>query len=557
MTITSSQADELADELMRLEFNRDPIGASMFGIPGYDDKLGDPSAAAEQAARAQALEIAERADTIDKSEVDTKDAVTLAVVAQQARSIADRIDSHMSEYTITDLFIGPAAGLLTLLPMTALPNSDRAQDFLTRLRGIPEYLAVTAERHREGIAAGRVPVALLVQSAISHLDRYLTAPESDSLRRPTAPEDVAESFVAERDRLLEEVVRPAFAAYRDVLTSEITPHARPEERPGLTWLPDGDEMYARLSRVHTTTVRTADELHQTGLDLMDQLAGEFAELGSRVFATTDVQEIFERLRTDPVLRWASEEELLGAARDAIERAEAEVPRWFNRTPSHSCKVEPVPPAEAPGAPMAYYMPPSLDGQRTGTYFANTYQPGERYRHVAEVTAFHEAVPGHHFQFTIAGELTDLPMLRRLADVNAYTEGWGLYCERLAEEMGLYSGDIARLGMIAMDAVRAGRLVVDTGMHAKGWSRRQAMEYMTKNVPMPPLEISTEIDRYIAYPGQALSYMVGRLEIQRIRAAAEQALGSRFDVRKFHDLVIGSGPLPLTVLDQVVTDWATL
>jgi uncharacterized protein (DUF885 family) len=556
MTITSSQAEALADELMRLEFDREPIGASMFGIPGYDDRLGDPSAAAEQEVRTKALAIAERADAVDRSEVDDQDAVTLAVVAQQGRSIADRIDSHMAEYTITDLFIGPAAGLLTLLPMTALPNNDRAQDYLTRLRGVPEYLAVTADRHREGVAAGRVPVAHLVQAAISHLDRYLTAPEADMLRRPTPPAEITESFVAERDRLLDEVVRPAFAAYREVLAAEIVPHARPEDRPGLTWLPDGDEMYTRLSRVHTTTERTADELHQTGLDLTHELAGEFAELGSRVFGTSDVQEIFERLRTDPALRWESGEELLAAARAAISRAEAEAPNWFNHTPSHSCDVEAVPAAEAPGAPMAYYMPPSLDGQRVGTYFANTYQPGERYRHVAEVTAFHEAVPGHHFQFTIAGELTELPMLRRLADVNAYTEGWGLYCERLAEEMGLYSGDIARLGMLAMDAVRAGRLVVDTGMHAKGWSRQQAVDYMIEFVPMPPLEINTEIDRYIAYPGQALSYMVGRLEIQRIRAAAEKALGSRFDVRKFHDLVIGGGPLPLTVLDQVVTDWVS-
>jgi uncharacterized protein (DUF885 family) len=488
--------------------------------------------------------------------VDAKDAVTLAVVAQQGRSAADRIDSRMAEYTITDLFIAPAAGLLTLLPMTALPNAERAADYLTRLRGLPDYLAAVTERHREGLAAGRVPVAHVVQSAISHLDRYLADPAADALRRPTPPADVAESFTAERDRLLEEVVRPTFAKYREALVDEIAPHARPEDRVGLTWLPEGDELYARLSRVHTTTERTAEDIHQTGLDLMEGLADEFAVLGDKVFGTSDLQEIFDRLRNDPELRWGSEEELLAAARTAIERAEAEAPRWFGHMPSHSCKVEPVPAAEAPGAPMAYYMPPSIDGQRAGTYFANTYEPEQRFRHVAEVTAFHEAVPGHHFQLTIASELTDLPMLRRLADVNAYTEGWGLYCERLAEEMGLYSDDVARLGMLAMDAVRAGRLVVDTGMHAKGWSRRQAVDYLTKHAPMPPLEIGTEIDRYIAYPGQALSYMVGRLEIQRIRAAAAAALGSAFDVRTFHDLVIGSGPLPLTVLDQVVTDWVT-
>jgi uncharacterized protein (DUF885 family) len=556
MTITSSQPDALADELMRMGFDREPIGATLYGIPGYDARIGDPSAAADEATRAQALDVIARAEAVDRTGLSEQDAITLAVVIQQARSTIDRIDSKMAEYTVTDLFVAPASSLLNLLPMTALPDSDRAQDYLTRLRGVPGYLAATADRHREGVAAGRVPVAHLVQAAISHLDRYLDAPENDTLRRPQPPEDIAESFVAERDRLLDEVVRPAFAAYRDVLVNEVLEHGRPDDKVGLTWLPEGDELYARLSRVHTTTDRSAEDLHQTGLDLIAALSEEFAEVGSRVFGTTDVQEIFGRLRTDPALRWGSEEELLSAAREAIARAEAEAPRWFGHTPSHSCKVEPVPAAEAPGAPMAYYMPPSLDGRRAGTYFANTYQPTERHRHVAEVTAFHEAVPGHHFQLTIAGERTELPLLRRLADVNAYTEGWGLYCERLAGEMGLYSGDIARLGMLSMDAVRAGRLVVDTGMHAKGWSRRQAVDYMTEHVPMSALEINTEIDRYIAYPGQALSYMVGRLEIQRIRSAAEQTLGDRFDIRTFHDLVIGSGPLPLTVLDQVVTDWVT-
>lgn len=554
MTREPSRADALADELVKLTFEAQPIAATVYGIPGYDDRLGDPSAAAEQELRARAADIAARAT--EKSDVDETDTVTLAVVAQQARTFVDRIDSHLAEYTITDLFIAPASGLLTLLPMIQLTTPKHAEDYLTRLRGLPAYLEAVAERHREGVAAGRVPVEHLVQAAISHLDRYLAAPEQDSLRRPAAPEEVAGTFTAERDRLLTDVVHPAFAAYRQVLADEIRQHARPAEKAGLSWLPGGDEMYAALSRVHTTTDRTPDELHQTGLDLMAGVHAEFAEIGQRVFGTSDITEIFGRLRTDPELRWTSGDELIASARAAISKAEAVLPQWFGRLPSHSCRVEAVPEAEAPGAPMAYYMAPAMDGSRPGTYFANTYQPQERFRHTSEVTAFHEAVPGHHLQLAISRELTDLPLLRRIADVNAYTEGWGLYCERLAAEMGLYTGDVDRLGMLAMDAVRAGRLVVDTGMHAKGWSRAEAVDYLVDNVPMPKLEINTEIDRYIAYPGQALSYMVGRLEIQRLRQTAERALGSGFDVREFHDLVIGGGPLPLTVLDQVVTDWVT-
>jgi uncharacterized protein (DUF885 family) len=215
----------------------------------------------------------------------------------------------------------------------------------------------------------------------------------------------------------------------------------------------------------------------------------------------------------------------------------------------------VPADDAPGAPGAYYMPPAMDGTRPGTYFANTYRATERHRHISEATAFHEAVPGHHFQITIAQELTDLPLLRRLAPITAYEEGWGLYSERLADEMGLYSDPVARLGMLNEDSMRAARLVVDTGLHAQGWSRQQAVDYMRTATPMAQVEIESEVDRYIADPGQALAYMVGRLEIQRIRADAARTLGDRFDIRGFHDTVLGGGPLPLTVLSDVVAEWA--
>jgi uncharacterized protein (DUF885 family) len=281
---------------------------------------------------------------------------------------------------------------------------------------------------------------------------------------------------------------------------------------------------------------------------------EYREIGGRVFGVATEQEVFERLRTDPALRWTSADELLDAARAAIERAKAEAPKWFGRLPSQDCEVRPVPDDEAPGAAGAYYMPPALDGSRPGIYYANTYEVENRFRQACEATAFHEAVPGHHFQLTIAMELDELPLLRRLSAPNAYAEGWGLYTERLAREMGLYSDDVALLGMLTLDSMRAARLVVDTGLHAKGWSKQQALDYMQQNTPMAAVEIESEVDRYIAEPGQALAYMVGRLEILRIRAEAEAALGDRFDIRAFHDTVLGNGGLPLGVLDEVVKDW---
>lgn len=323
----------------------------------------------------------------------------------------------------------------------------------------------------------------------------------------------------------------------------------------MCWLPDGERIYAALARAHTTTDREPGELHDTGLALIDGLAAEYADIGSRVFGTRELPEIFHRLRTDPSLRWGSESELLDTARGAVSRAAAEAPRWFGSVPPQQCVVEPVPAASAPGAPAAYYLFPAADGSRPGTYFANTHQVTERFRHTAEVIAFHEAIPGHHFQLSTALGLTDLPLLRRIGGFNAYVEGWGLYCERLAQEMGLYSDDVALLGMLTMDSMRAGRLVVDTGLHAKGWSRRQAVEFLLANTPMPQVEIESEVDRYIAYPGQALSYMVGRLEIQGARAEASEALGESFDIKDFHDVVLGGGSMPISVLRRRVAAYA--
>ncbi|MBC6446905.1 DUF885 domain-containing protein [Actinokineospora xionganensis] len=533
----------LADELLDALMDADPLGASLTGLPGYDDRLSDPSEEAEQDLRSKVADIAARAQD--------STGVTGQVVAQQARAAIDRIDSRMIEYTISDFFVGPASALLTLLPMIALPDAERAKSYLTRLRAVPEHLDGVTERHRAGVAAGRVPVRRLVDAAVAHLDRYLGAPDSDPLL--SQPFD-GEEFAAERARIVADLVRPAFARYREALAEEIAPHGRPDDRPGLCALPDGEAAYAGLSRAHTTTDRTPEDLHQTGLDLIAALREEYAEIGERVFGVRDQAEIFQRMITDPDLRWRDGDELLAHARATIERAEAEAPKWFGTLPGQRCQVQPIPAAEAPGGPAAYYMPPSLDGLRPGVYYANTDRAHERDRFVAEVTAFHEAVPGHHFQLTIAQELTGLPMLRKLADVNAYTEGWGLYTERLAEEMGLYSGDVDRLGMLSMDSLRAARLVVDTGLHAKGWSREQALSYMRENTPLSALEIGNEVNRYIAYPGQALSYMVGRLEILRIRAAAKDRLGEAFDIRRFHDLVLGGGPLPLSVLAEVVDRW---
>lgn len=548
MTAVSALADEFVDLL----FDTDPLLPALLGLTSARPGLADVSEDAEQAQRAAFEDMARRARALDPTDLDDQDLVTRDVLVSQARARIEGIDTRLVEFTITDFFVAPASSLLSLLPMIEVTDAEQARAQLDRLAAIPAYLEQAAQRHRAGVAAGRLPVAHLVRAAIAHLDRYLAAPEADPLLRQPGPDS---GFVTRRAKLLEDVVRPAFAAYREALTT-IAPHGRPEDRAGVCHLPGGEAVYAALARTHTTTERTPDELHATGLELLEKLREEYAEIGGRVFGTRDIGEIFTRLRTDPALRWSSADELLETARSAITRAERAAPRWFGRIPPQPWVVEPVPAAEAPGAAPAYYLWPSADGSRPGTYFANTYQVTERFRHTAEATAFHEAIPGHHFQLSTALGLTDLPLLRRIGDVNAYSEGWGLYAERLAHEMGLYSDDVALLGMLTLDSMRAGRLVVDTGLHAKGWSRQQAIDFLDRNTPMPHVEIVAEVDRYLAYPGQALSYMVGRLEFQRLRVEAERDLGERFDIRAFHDLVLGGGALPLSVLENVVRSWVS-
>ncbi len=544
--------NQLADELVDVLLDYYPLMSTLIGIPGpRDAKLTDYSKTYEDALAQRINDLGSRADAIVPDELSDTDRITRLVILDGVEEMQTRLRSRLVEFTIVDNFSAAAIEMLIMMSMINVANSEQADAYLQRLREVPRALEQLAARHRDGVASGLVPVRHLVEEAAGYIDRYL-AGDADPLKKPTLAGNA--EWADRRDAVIQDLVRPAYAKYRDVLTSEIAMHGRDTERPGLSWLPGGSDVYAGLIKLHTTVDRTADELHQMGLDVIAGLTAEYREIGGRVFGVGTEQEVFDRLRNDHSLRWTSADELIAAAKAAIDRAQAQAPKWFGRLPSQDCEVRPVPDDEAPGAAGAYYVPPALDGSRPGIYFANTYEVTERDRHQCEATAFHEAVPGHHFQLTIAQELEDLPLLRRLQAPNAYAEGWGLYTERLAREMGLYSDDVALLGMLSMDSLRAARLVVDTGLHAKGWSKQQAIQYMLDHTPVMPVEIESEVDRYIADPGQALAYMVGRLEIQRIRRDAEEALGGRFDIRAFHDTVLGHGGLSLGVLDGVVKDW---
>jgi uncharacterized protein (DUF885 family) len=313
-------------------------------------------------------------------------------------------------------------------------------------------------------------------------------------------------------------------------------------------------VYARAVRRYTSLNLSPAEIHQIGLDGISSLEDEYRSLGDKVLGTGDVPTIYERLRNDPALRFGTAEEVHRAAEGALARAREAIPNWFGRLPEAPCIVQPVPDVGAADTTIAYYFPPADDGSRPGIYFINVSEPTTRTRFEAEVLAFHESIPGHHLQIAIAQELPGVPTFRRNGSVTVFVEGWGLYTERLAEEMGLYSGDVARMGVLSFDSWRAGRLVVDTGLHYLGWSRQQAIDYFVENSPQATNNIVNEVDRYIGYVGQALAYKIGQRELFRLRAEAQRAMGSRFDIKGYHDTVLENGPVPLDLLGQLVSEW---
>jgi uncharacterized protein (DUF885 family) len=544
---------DLSEQLLHLFLIDSPVDASLLGVPGYDGLLGDLSRAGWQQQRERLFGLIEGLDALVAA--TPAEQLEIDVVRGYAAGARDRSDARVVEMMVTDYYAAPVGSLLSFAPQLVLSDPAQATGYLDRLRAVPDYLAGATEQMLAGTAAGRTAVARLAQRTVAQVDRYLGDPEHDPLLRPAAPAhwDGAPAFDAERSRLLAEVVRPAMAAYRDAIIAGVLPHARPLDRPGLCWVPGGDARYEALLRFHTTTTRTPQEIHQLGLDAIAGLAAEYADVGERVFGTREPVEVFRRLGADPALRYADQADILSSAEAAIRRAEDAAPMWFGVLPVQRCTVAPVPPDQARQSPAAYYLAPALDGSRPGTYYANTLEPHERFRFECEAVAYHEAVPGHHFQLSLVQEI-DLSRLRKIYTVTAYAEGWGLYAERLADEMGLYSDDTARLGMLSADSMRAARLVVDTGLHALGWSRDQAVAFCRDNTPMAAGDIEVEIDRYISDPGQACAYMLGRLEIQRVRTLAEDRLGDRFDIRGFHDAVLGVGGVVLGLLEQVVSSW---
>jgi uncharacterized protein (DUF885 family) len=532
-----------------------PTSAHLIGDYRYADRTEDVSRANEDAKITALRQFAGRARALDPAALSVDDALTREVLIFDAESRADLAETRSAEFGVDPIF-GWHIEARLLPPVLSIPNAEVAEAMVDKWSNYGRTMDQATERLREGVAGSRTPAAFAVTDVIKQLEEWLALPVEDDplLTIQSPPEFSDEDAAAWRERLARSVadsVRPAVERQRDVLRDEVLPVSRPDGREGLSFLSDGDFVYTRAIQRFTTLPLQPGEIHQIGLQQMDRLFDEYRQLGPEVLGTDDLGKIFGQLRDDPELHHTSGADVVKVSEEAFARAREEMPNWFGRLPEADCVVQ-----EISSGAVAFYNPPAEDGSRPGMFFMNTADPTMWGTYEVESTAFHEGIPGHHLQNTIAQELgTDVPAFRRHLHLPAYGEGWGLYTERLSDEMGLYGSPLDRMGMLAGDSIRAGRLVVDTGLHAMGWSRQQAIDYLAENTPMTLHHITEEIDRYIAsMPGQALSYMIGRLEIQRMRADAESSMGDRFDIRAFHDMVLGSGAVPLETLDRMVATW---
>ncbi len=556
-----STVDDLAGRFWAAQLDAHPVDATLFNVHDHDDRLPDPTVEAERERRASLRSFRDEAAAATPT-----DATEEVVLAALRSSVEDALigvggadgDGVPVVLLGANQMTGPHQTWLRLMTQLTYPQPDHAAMAIQRYQRAGEHLTAAADRFDEAVERGLPPVRRNVERMLDSIDAYLAGDLDDDPLVAVGGPSGWEGEAAWRDDLRAAVrdhVRPAFAMLAERLRSDQLPHGRDDEHAGLAHVDDTGDVYAALGRLNTSLDLDTADVHRIGLDhVQGQLAREWAALGQRTHGEADPVALMDVLRADASLQYGSAAAMEEHAREAVARARSVAPDWFGRLPRADCVVRPVPEYLAESAAPAYYVQPAPDGSRPGTYFVNSHGGGAMLRTEGEATAFHEAIPGHHFQIAISGELEDVPAFMRHSVQTAYAEGWGLYAERLADEMGLYSSDLDRLGMLTLDAFRASRLVVDTGLHAFGWPRQRAIDFMTAHTPLPPSTVAAEVDRYIAMPGQALAYKIGQREIVRLRADAEARLGDAFDLRGFHDEVLGHGMLPLPVLRMVIERW---
>ncbi|MGH2681092.1 MAG: DUF885 domain-containing protein [Actinomycetota bacterium] len=540
----TDRALALADRAWEELLEREPTFATAIGDERYDDRLPDIGEEGRAVAETRNRAALEELATIDRERLDVTLRTTMDVLEAIATQSLAAIEHRTDRLYVVNHFVGPGVLLGDIASIQRTDTPEHLDRYEQRLRALPGYLETCAEIAREGIATGVVSPRIVVDRAVAQVERIVATPAGESPPLAAAAEDDS----AARERIAavwSEAVAPAFATYLDVLR-EYLPHAA--ESNALTDLPGGDAIYATEIRSWTTLPLDPQEVHDLGNERWEAIQRERFEIAAGLGYDDPAEAIADRTASGEDTP-SSAEALVDLVEEQVRRSWEIAPRWFGRLPKANCRVKEIEAYRAADMAGAFYMPPTADGQRPGTYYINTYDlPGKALHQLAAVT-YHEANPGHHFQIALEMEFDDRPALRRFGGLlagSSFAEGWGLYSERLADEMGLYVDEWERLGMLAGQAHRAARLITDTGLHAFGWSRQDAIEKLVAG-GSPRGESETEVDRYIALPAQALAYMVGMVEIEDARRRTQEKEGAAFDLKAFHDRLLALGQLPLQAL----------
>ena len=541
------------DALWELNMKASPTWATYEGDRRFDDQLRDASDEATEAYVQSVEALAAKAEALDPSALspsnqDTRRMVMMAAARERASMVC-----HSSWWSVNGLG-GPQIAYPMLPVFHTIRDENDLATLEKRYRAVETQIDQTIVNLRRGVAEGYAPTKTNAQRALDQLEKLLAKPlAQDPMLKINAKDKNKAWDTAGLEAAVREVVRPSLTRYRDVIRDEVMPVARPDS--GIAKLPTGPECYQAQMLHHIGPGFSPEALHQTGLDELRRAHEGMVAVGEELgLENASAKGVIAYMVARPEHFADSEAALISANEDAVARAKEAIPRMFGRLPEAPIEVRPLEAHRAADAPAAYYYNAPEDGSRPAIYYVNTSAPETRPLYNLEALAFHEAIPGHHLQIALAKELPAVHVWRRNAGQTAYVEGWALYAELLGGELDLYSDAVSEFGMYNYQAWRAARLVIDTGLHHMGWSREQAVEFLAENTALPESEVANEIDRYIAWPGQALAYMVGRLAIQRLRAEAEEALGEKFDLKAFHDEVHARGALPLTILKENIRAW---